>query len=283
MEKPPAAHGVPGHPYPSGPNRSLRWALFGIFLLLPVQGLAASEPAVRMEVRHVVVDPTHRTPVVILTGAGRVLPIWIGAAEARAISRALEGVPLSRPDTHDLIGNLLDGLDAEPERVTITEIRDNTYFAVITVKAGDRAITVDSRPSDAIAVALRTGTPIYATTEVLERAVKLEEREFPARDGVTRLLGMHLQDLTEELARLFDTRRHEGVLVAHVERDGAASRLGFRRGDVITGVDRENVRNTRELKRILHSGSGTRPRMLHIQRDGEPVTIVVDPPSREKR
>lgn len=283
MKKPPAAHGIPGRACPSGPNRSLRGALFGFFLLLPVQGPAASEAAVRMEVRHVVVDPTHGTPVVILTGAGRALPIWIGAAEARAIARALQGERLSRPDTHDLIGNLLDGLDAEPERVTITEIRDNTFFAVITVRTGGRRITVDSRPSDAIAVALRTGTPIYATTEVLERGVRLEEREFPPRDGVTRLLGMHLQDLTEELARLFATRRREGVLVAHVERGGPASRLGFRRGDVITAVDRKRVRNTRELTRMLRSTGGTRPRVLHIQRDGGPVTIVVDPPSRQER
>ncbi len=283
MKNPLAADGVSGHPLSSGPSRSFRGALFGIFLLLPVQGLAASEAVIRMEVRHVAVDPTNRTPVVILTGAGRVLPIWIGAAEASAIARVLEGEPLSRPDTHDLIGNLLEGLDAEPERVTITKIRDNTFFAVITVKAGGRTIAVDSRPSDAIAVALRTGTPIYATTEVLEQGVNLGEREFPARDEVTRLLGMHLQDLTEELARLFATPRHGGVLVAHVERDGTASRLGFRRGDVITGVDRETVRNTRELKRILYSGTGTRPRMLHIQRDGGSVTIVMDPPSREKR
>ena len=277
------------HPADGGAERglravvhsSLRGALFGTCLLLPYQGIAA-EGVVRMEVRHVVIDPVNRTPVVILAGAGRVLPIWIGTAEAASIARALEGERPSRPNTHDLIGNLLNGLNAVPERVTITELRDNTFFAVITVKAGRRRIPIDSRPSDAIAVALRTGAPIYATPQVLEGSVTLDDSTLPKGGSVTQMLGMHVQDLTAELAKLFATGRREGVLVAHVERDSAASRLGFRRGDVITGVDRQTVGNTRELKRLLRSSPERRPRRLHIQRDGGPLTIVVDPPSQEK-
>ena len=235
-----------------------------------------------MEVRQVTMDPLSRAPVVILAGAGRVLPIWIGAAEARSIARALAGERLSRPDTHDLIGNLLEGLAAKPERVTITELRDDTFFAIITLKTRRRRIDVDSRPSDAIAVALRTGTPIYATPEVLERSVALDHPALRTDDGIAMLLGMHLQDMTAELARLLATRRQEGVLVAHVESDSPASRVGVRRGDVITGVDRRAVRNTRELKKILGPSPGKRAQTLHIQRDGAPVTVVVGPPSQEK-
>jgi len=233
-----------------------------------------------MEVRQVTMDPLNRAPVVILAGAGKVLPIWIGTAEARSIARALAGEPLSRPDTHDLIRNLLEGVAAKPERVTITELRDNTFFAVITLNTSGRRIDVDSRPSDAIAVALRTGTPIYATPQVLERSVSLDHPALRRDDNVAMLLGMHVQDMTAELARLFATRAREGVLVAHVERDSPASRVGLRRGDVITGVDRRTVRNTRELKRFLGPSPGTRAQTLHIQRDGAPLTFVVGPPSR---
>lgn len=235
-----------------------------------------------MEVRQVTMDPLNRAPVVILVGAGRVLPIWIGTAEASSIARALTGEPLSRPDTHDLIGNLLKGLAAKPERVTITELRDNTFFAVITLKTARRRIDVDSRPSDAIAVALRTGTPIYATPQVLEQSVSLDHPAFRTDENVAMLLGMHVQDMTADLARLFPTRGQTGVLVAHVERDSPASRAGLRRGDIITGVNRRAVRNTRELKRTLGPNPGTRAQTLHIQRDGAPVTIVVGPPSQKK-
>ena len=273
---------VAGHGLRSALGRSFRGALAGLCLLLPLHGVDAADEVVRMEVRQITMDPLNRAPVVILAGAGRVLPIWIGTAEASSIARALAGERLSRPDTHDLIGNLLEGLAAKPERVTITELRDNTFFAVITLKSARGRIDVDSRPSDAIAVALRTGTPIYATPQVLERSVSLHHPTLGTDDSVAMLLGMHVQDMTAELARLFATRGREGVLVAHVERDSPASRLGIRRGDVITSVDRQAVRNTRELKRILGPSPGTRAQTLHIQRDGAPVTIVVGPPSQEK-
>lgn len=259
--------------FPAAPGPAFRGALLCVCLLLPFQGVAASP--VRMEVRRVVMDPANRTPVVVLAGEGRLLPIWIGAAEAASIALALEGKPLPRPNTHDMVRNLLQGLDAALERVTITELRDDTYFAVITLKAGQRRIPVDSRPSDAIAVALRTGAPIYATAQVLSGSVPLDDAERP--QGFTRRMGMHLQDLTEELGKLFATALREGVLVSHVESGSPASDLGFRRGDVIVGVGPDSVRNTRELEAVLRSPAR---HDFRIRRDGEPVTIVMSPPSQ---
>lgn len=252
-------------------------------LLLPLQAVAAPEDAVLMEVRQVAVDPLNQTPVVILAGGGRLLPIWIGDAEASSIARALQGQRSSRPDTHDLIGNLLKGLRATPERITITELRESTYFAVITLKAGRRRIAIDSRPSDAIAVALRTGAPIYAAPQVLEQTVRLNDPALRRGQGVTRMMGMHMQDLTAELAKLFATELRQGVLVAHVEGTSAASAHGFRRGDVIVRVDGRRIRNTRELEAALASRPATGRHIVRIRRDGGPVTIVVDPPSRRKR
>ena len=273
---------VPRPGFQAALTSAFRGTLFGACLLLPLQGIAAPEQAVLMEVKQVVLDPTNQTPVVILTGGGQLLPIWIGPAEAASISRAIEGQPLARPNTHDLIRNLLEGLDATPERVTITELRGGTYFAVMTVKKGRRRISIDSRPSDAIAVALRTGTPIYATPQVLEQGLRLDGPALPQGESAARMMGMHMQDLTAELAGLFGTALREGILVAHVERDSLASRLGFRRGDVITGVDGKTVRNTRELEVRLHSYAEGRPQAIRLERNGEPVTIVTGPPSREK-
>lgn len=261
---------------------AFRGLLLGACLLLPVPAAASPEGDVRMEVRQVVVDPVNRTPVVILAGGGRLLPIWIGAAEASSIARALEGQHPSRPQTHDLIRNLLDGLGAGLERVTLTELRDGTYFAVITLEAGGRRVSIDSRPSDAIAVALRTGTPIYAAPAVLAEGFPLDDPTLPPGDGAAQVLGMHVQDLTEELGKLFASGAGEGVLVAHVERGSPASGHGFRRGDVITRVDGQSVRNTRELAGVLTGHPEPQQHTFHIQRDGEPLTIVMGPPSPAK-
>ena len=282
MEDPRRALSIPRPGFQAALASAFRGLLFGACLLLPLQGIAAPEQAVLMEVKQVVLDPTNQTPVVILTGGGQLLPIWIGPAEAASISRAIEGRPLARPNTHDLIRNLLEGLGATPERVTITELRGSTYFAVMTVKRGRRRISIDSRPSDAIAVALRTGTPIYATPQVLEQGLRLDGPALPQGESAARMMGMHMQDLTAELAGLFGTALREGILVAHVERDSLASRLGFRRGDVITGVDGKTVRNTRELEVSLHSHADRRPQTIRLERNGGPVTIVTGPPSREK-
>lgn len=281
MEHPRPAPPLPPRRFPAARGAALRALLLGACLLLPLHGGAATGEAVLMKVRQVVVDPFSRTPVVILEGAGKLLPIWIGAAEASSIARALEGKQPSRPNTHDLIRNLLDGLGAAPERITITELKESTYFAAIAIRAGERRITVDSRPSDAIAVALRTGAPIYAMPEVLRKSAEFHDRAFRQRGGVTRVMGMHVQDLTAELGKLFDTKLREGVLVAHVEPESSASEHGFRRGDVITGVDGRPVRNTEELGEAL-AAPERRRHTFRIQRGGGPRTIVVSPPPRKQ-
>lgn len=133
-----------------------------------------SEGALRaVEVRDVAIDPNTESPVIILRevdGTHRELPIWIGPYEARSIALALRDVELPRPNPHDLIRNLLSAVEGKLERVEITELRDNTYFAIIRLEVAGRTVTVDSRPSDAIAVALRTETPVFAHEGVLQDA-----------------------------------------------------------------------------------------------------------------
>lgn len=116
------------------------------------------------------VDIQSKNPVVLLQEreGARTLPIFIGPAEARAIALALEGVVTERPMTHDLIRDLLESLGARLARVVVTELRDTTYFAEMHLDVGDRRLVVSSRPSDAIAVAVRTGTALFVGDELLE-------------------------------------------------------------------------------------------------------------------
>jgi bifunctional DNase/RNase len=117
------------------------------------------------------VDLQSNTPVLLLTeaeGAGRTLPIFIGAPEATAIAFAIQGVATPRPMTHDLIRDVLDALDAKLERVVITELRSATYYAELHLKRAGSAVTVSSRPSDAVALAVRTGSPLFVSDELMD-------------------------------------------------------------------------------------------------------------------
>ena len=119
-----------------------------------------------------------RTPVVILrevAGQRRVLPIFIGVPEAQAIALTMQNIETPRPMTHDLMKNLLDEVGAQVERITVTELREGTFFAEIIVSSPGEVRTVSSRPCDAIALAIRIGSPIYAEEEVLEEAGRVEQ------------------------------------------------------------------------------------------------------------
>jgi bifunctional DNase/RNase len=126
---------------------------------------------VEVRLRAVRVDLQSNTPVLLLQeseGLGRTLPIFIGAPEATAIAFALQGMDTPRPMTHDLIRDLLDALGAEVVRVVITELKTATYFAEIVLRHGEREVPVSSRPSDAVAVAVRTGTPLFVADDLME-------------------------------------------------------------------------------------------------------------------
>lgn len=131
---------------------------------------------VEMKVRGVALDPVSNMPIIILRDEEdrRSLPIWVGLFEANAIALELDKVSTPRPMTHDLIKNILESLDAKVEKVVVNDLRDNTFFALIHLRLGEEEITVDSRPSDAIALALRVGAPIYVDEDVVRRARSVE-------------------------------------------------------------------------------------------------------------
>jgi len=129
-----------------------------------------------MTVRGLTLDPVTNAPIVILKADGgtRLLPIWIGLFEANAIALVMEQITTARPMTHDLLKNLVELLDARVERAVVDNLKENTFYASVYLLARGEERRLDARPSDAIALALRAGAPIFVTRDVLARSREVE-------------------------------------------------------------------------------------------------------------
>jgi bifunctional DNase/RNase len=143
---------------------------------------------IEVKIRALMMDPNSGTPIIILKDvqSDTMLPIWVGAYEANAIALEIEKIAPPRPMTHDLLRNLIVQLGVQVDRVVVTSLRDNTFFAVIEMRnsEGDRMI-LDSRPSDAIALALRADCPIYVDMEV----IKASRNTLPAEESEESEMG----------------------------------------------------------------------------------------------
>ncbi len=151
----------------------------------------------QVRVQGLFLDPITERPILVLRHeeGNRFLPIWIGAPEANAIALRLEGVEVPRPMTHDLMQGMLEKLSAKIAKVLICDLQENTYFAQIVLFANGKETIVDSRPSDAVALAVRTGAPIFVREEIFDRATKAEE-PTNAEEQVQRWLeGLTPEDL----------------------------------------------------------------------------------------
>ena len=151
---------------------------------------------VEMKIRGLMLDPVTNTPIVILkdSGSDTVLPIWVGVYEANAIALEIEKVSTRRPMTHDLIKNVLTGLDTHVHKIVVTELKEDTFYAVIWMERDGRVISVDSRPSDALALALRVDCPIFVEDEVL----KTSKKAAGASEATSEELRKWLDGLNDE-------------------------------------------------------------------------------------
>lgn len=152
---------------------------------------------VEMKIRGLMMDPVTQTPIVILkdVSGGTILPIWVGMYEANAIALEIEKVSTPRPMTHDLIKTLIVGLQADVRKVVVSELRDDTFYAMIWLEKNGEMISVDSRPSDALAIALRTDCPIY----VEEQVIRTSKATSSVSDKVTNdELKKWLESLNDE-------------------------------------------------------------------------------------
>ena len=144
---------------------------------------------IRMEVRGLMLDPSSNNPIVVLRDpeSQAFLPIWIGLFEASAIQLGLEAADSPRPRTHDLLASILDNLGGEVVKVVVEDLKEQTFYAVIHVEQSGRKLRIDARPSDAIALALRTEAPVFVSRSVLEKA-QIDDNSTSEEERVSKLL-----------------------------------------------------------------------------------------------
>jgi len=153
-----------------------------------------------MTIASVNMDQATNSPIIILkeVEGDQTLPIWIGLLEATAIASEIEGVKFSRPMTHDLLKNIMDQVDIKINKIEICDLKDNTYYALIHLTNRGKAITIDSRPSDAIAIALRARSPIFVSEEVLRKSRQIDAVRGAEADDKSDQ-GKKWQDILEKL------------------------------------------------------------------------------------
>ncbi len=155
---------------------------------------------IEFKIKGLMMDPLTNTPIVVLqdTTSDTLLPIWVGIFEANAIALQIEKLDTPRPMTHDLIKGLLNHLDAQVTKIVVTELKDNTFYALIFLEVGGKTITVDSRPSDAIALALRTDSPIFVTDEVIIKSSTASTGTLSAERSSPEEIRQWLENLNPE-------------------------------------------------------------------------------------
>ena len=181
--------------------------------------MTKKEDTIQMAVGGLTLDPVTKTPIVILKDTENKLnlPIWIGLLEATAMATEIEGIKMARPMTHDLLKTILGEVGCSVESVEITELKENTYYASVNLKLAGRQVIIDSRPSDAIALALRTKSPIYVAKAVLDH----DEFLAKANDSEKGFLRLEVDKLKraegewlQTLVRILDhvNALHQGAL-----------------------------------------------------------------------
>jgi bifunctional DNase/RNase len=243
---------------------------------------------VPVELSTIGLDGRTGTPIVVLRDpeSGGVLPVWIGAMEAQAIALVLHGVIPPRPMTHDLMASLITELRAEVEDVVVTDLRMNTYFGMVRLRVdGERKIReIDSRPSDALALALRTGAPIRVARHILAMA---PEFEFIAPEGpnqVVQALGMTVVVPTPALRKEFKLTEQKGVVVTSSA--GAVREKGIRRGDVISEINGQAIADPAAFFAAVRAVKPKGQVRITFWREGKSRTIEVPadaPPARPGR
>lgn len=259
---------------------SLGWTSFGLHAQSRTNG-----EFVPVELSTVGLDGRTGSPIVLLREpvSGSMLPIWVGNNEAQAIALSLHGVVMPRPMTHDLMTSLISALNAEVEEVVVTDLRNNTYFGLVRLRvAGEKKIRdVDSRPSDALALALRTGAPIRVARKIL---AGIPEFEFIAPEGpnqVVQALGMTVVVATPSLRKEFKLGDRSGVVVTTVA--GTAREKGIRRGDLVLEVNGKPIQDPAAFLEAVRS---TRPpalvRITYLREgDKRTVELPADVPARK--
>jgi bifunctional DNase/RNase len=219
---------------------------------------------VKMEVKGVSIDAMGQNPVVILTDqeSTKALPIWIGLLEANAIDKELKNITSPRPMTHDLLHSILTQAYVKVKEVRIVDLKENTYYATLFLKINKEVVEVDARPSDAIIIALKSKTPIFVSTKILnEQGISLTKKE-----ALGERYGIRIQQISPSLAFHFNFRGQKGVLVSEVVSGSLAEASEIKPGDIITKVNLKEVGSIQEFEEAFDAAkAGSSIRILFFR------------------
>lgn len=256
------------------------WIIFGSISLANPATALASEGADELEVtvKGVDLNPVGESSVVVLVDLeGEVaVPILIGFSEARAIGLKINDIKTIRPMTHDLMNNIFDRVRVKLVRILINKVEESIIYAIMYLKLDGSEIQIDSRPSDAIALAVRAGAPIFVRREVAKSVgIQLggsgRENRFVMGQGLT------VQEMTPLLGKYFGLESAEGVLVSDVKSGSPAEKAGLVTGDVIIEINGRKIESFEGFKSILRDIGEEERITLLVQRGGDSIPLVMHP------
>jgi uncharacterized protein len=225
----------------------------GLLLFLAMVSVSKETPAsfVEMEVKGVRLDPFGQTPVVLLVDREekRALAIWIGPVEASAIERELNLVTTPRPMTHDLFHSVLGRMKAKVKEVKITDLKEQTYYALLILALDNERIEIDARPSDAIILALKSQAAISVATKVLEQ----QGISLTGKRSLGERSGIRVQELTPLLATQFNFKGKKGVLVSEIIAGSRGETAGLKAGDIIVKINSKEIGKVQEFEEAFSS------------------------------
>jgi len=234
--------------------------------LVFVSGSKGTSPVfVEMGVKGVSLDVAGQSPVVILADkkGTKALPIWIGLLEADAIDKELRNITSPRPMTHDLLHSILTQAYVKVKEVRIVDLKENTYYATLSLEINKGMMEVDARPSDAIVVALKSKAPILVSSKILnEQGISITEKEaFGERYGI------RVQEITPSLSSHFNFRGQKGVLVSEIVPGSLAETAEIRSGDIITKVELKEVGSIQEFEDAFDAAKAGKSIQILLLRD----------------
>lgn len=245
----------------------------------PPKSEPSTDELVTAEIATIGFDGITDAPVVLLRelSTGRVVPIWVGLAEAQAIARGLAGLKMPRPMTHDLMADLIIKLDAKVEEVRIYDLSEGTYYGSLLLRVEGRAapLLVDTRPSDGLALALRTGATIRISQSVIAQTPDFQFLAPEADEQVVQALGLTVVAPSPELRRELGLPERKGVAVLVVTGEAAAK--GLRRGDLIVEINGTVPETPVDLLDAVRKSPAGRAIRITYLRAGEETTVELVP------
>lgn len=242
-----------------------------------------AEELIAVELSTVGMDASSGVPIILLRApaVGEMVPIAVGRQEAEAISAALLGEPHGRPRTHDLMVELIERLQARVSRVVVDALVDGTYLAAVelAVAGREQPVRVDCRPSDGLALSVRTGAPIVVARALVGNVPDFAFRPAPGAQ-VVQVLGMTVVEVSEPLREALDLPVDRGVVISRVE--GLARARGLRAGDLIIGVNGVTPNDPMDFLSQIRTGKAQEPVQLSSWRSGrvQDLDLPADLPAR---